>query len=583
MKKQKDLILQQAIAAHNNGKYKDAESLYRKILRSDPFHPDANHNLGILALSTNNTKAALALFKTALKAKPQIEQFWISYLNLLIQEDDFALAKKIIDQAKKFNLNPKLIYSFQAKLLNPKKKKSPTVDELKELLQCYQTSNFIEAKKLSIKIINEFPDHPFSWKILGAVNTQFGKTADALKNNQMVVSLSPNDAEAHNNLGISFYEMGQFDAAEDSYNNAITLKPNFYIAYNNLGNALKKQNCFGKAIKKYTQAIKIYPKYAEAHNNLGVMLEITENLKKAEKYYKNAIDFNPKFAEAYNNLGNIFKKQKKYNDSKQSYLTALNLKPNFAEAYNNLGNVLKQLGQKEDAKSNYKLALIHNPKLQTAKHQLDALNGDNPKIAPREYVEQLFDNYAIRFEDSLVKNLEYKIPKIITQMILNNKQNKSLGSVLDLGCGTGLVGKEIKIKCQYLEGIDLSNAMLNQAREKGVYDRLVQKDIIDYLTTKDLNFDYFISTDVFIYVGDLSKIFHLIKSRNKKNGKLAFSIENNGINDFMLEKTGRYSHSTKYIEYLCNKFDYKIIKYEDQIIRKEKNEKIKGSLFLLEF
>ena len=74
-----DQALQRGIAAHKEGKLQDAENLYRSILNAQPTHPDANHNLGVLLVSINKTGAALPLFKTALDANPEIEQFWLSY------------------------------------------------------------------------------------------------------------------------------------------------------------------------------------------------------------------------------------------------------------------------------------------------------------------------------------------------------------------------------------------------------------------------------------------------------------------------------------------------------------------------
>ena len=55
--------LQQGVAAHKEGRLQDAERLYRAILQSQPGHPDANHNLGVLAVSVNKAEAALPLFK----------------------------------------------------------------------------------------------------------------------------------------------------------------------------------------------------------------------------------------------------------------------------------------------------------------------------------------------------------------------------------------------------------------------------------------------------------------------------------------------------------------------------------------
>ncbi|MDG2404650.1 MAG: methyltransferase domain-containing protein, partial [Paracoccaceae bacterium] len=167
--------------------------------------------------------------------------------------------------------------------------------------------------------------------------------------------------------------------------------------------------------------------------------------------------------------------------------------------------------------------------------------------------------------------------------IFENCSNSTLGSILDLGCGTGLTGIALKQFSQKIEGIDLSNSMIEQARKKNVYDKLTHCDIIDYLSVEKLDFDYFIATDVFIYVGDLSEVFRLIKARNKRSGKLVFSTEHTERERFFLEETGRYSHSKIYIQRLCEEFDYKLSSFATTDLRKEKEIFLKGGLYLLDF
>ena len=93
--------LQQGIAAHKDGKLEEAERLYRAILQSHPAHPDANHNLGVLAVSVNKAEEALPLFKTALEANPKIEQFWLSYADALIKEQQYEAASQVIAEGQK--------------------------------------------------------------------------------------------------------------------------------------------------------------------------------------------------------------------------------------------------------------------------------------------------------------------------------------------------------------------------------------------------------------------------------------------------------------------------------------------------
>ena len=155
--------------------------------------------------------------------------------------------------------------------------------------------------------------------------------------------------------------------------------------------------------------------------------------------------------------------------------------------------------------------------------------------------------------------------------------------MLDLGCGTGLAGVELKPHSSRLEGIDISEKMLKEARAKNVYDKLTKGDILEYRTTTSLDFNYFIATDVFVYLGDLSEIFKLIKSRNRSAGRLVFSTEDTDEEGFSLEKSGRYSHSRSYIKSLCEEFNYQLCHFETKDLRKEGNDSITGGLYLLNF
>ena len=179
--------------------------------------------------------------------------------------------------------------------------------------------------------------------------------------------------------------------------------------------------------------------------------------------------------------------------------------------------------------------------------------------------------------------LEYKVPKLVKDILIKSNRNGSLGSFLDLGCGTGLFGLEIRDHCSQLEGIDLSSKMLKLAKQKNVYDKLSQFDIVEYLSENPLGFDYYIALDVFIYVGELTEIFRLIKSRNEKPGYLVFSTEHTELDGYHILKSGRYSHSKTYIESLCKKFDYGLSHFSTAKLRKDKGSFLIGGLYILEF
>ena len=108
--------LQQGIAAHKEGKLEEAERLYRAILQSQPTHPDANHNLGVIAVSVNKANAALSFFKTALETNPKIEQFWLSYIGTLLTENKTKAAKAAILDARKQGFDSEKINALENQL-----------------------------------------------------------------------------------------------------------------------------------------------------------------------------------------------------------------------------------------------------------------------------------------------------------------------------------------------------------------------------------------------------------------------------------------------------------------------------------
>ena len=460
----------------------------------------------------------------------------------------------------------------------------PSQDQLNQLLGHYQAGRLEQAEVLATLITQQFPSHPFAWKVLGVVYQQVGRLGESVAPLKSAVQLSQQDADAHSNLGITLKGLGRLDEAEASYKQAIALNPDFAEAHSNLGVTLQELGRLNEAEASYKQAIALKPGIAETHNNLGVALQKLERLNEAEESYKQAIALKPDYAEAHSNLGSTLKELGRLGESEARYRQAIALKPDLTEAHKNLGNTLKELERLDEAEVSYRRAIALEPEDSSAKHLLAALSGNTTASAPLDYVEGLFDDYASKFDRSLVDNLGYKIPKVIKEIILRDRDSDSLGSVVDLGCGTGLLGAEIRAFCGHLAGLDLSQKMLDEAKKKNIYDALIKQDILGYLANENLNFDYFIAADVFVYIGDLTDVFHLIKSRNKTSGKLVFSTENYDGDGFLLEQSGRYSHSRMYIEGLCEKLGYKVRHVETQPLRKKNNEQyISGGLYILDF
>jgi predicted Zn-dependent protease len=169
---------QQAVNAHNGGKEQDAERLYRAILQSQPLHPDANHNLGVLAVSLDETDAALLLFKTALKANPEIEKFCFSYINALVKNNELKDAKQAVKKAKKKGFNAKKLQALLSQKNEVAGTNKPSQELITSLFEHYKNGRFDDAEKMAISFTQQFPTHYFGWKILGVV---FKETSEASK------------------------------------------------------------------------------------------------------------------------------------------------------------------------------------------------------------------------------------------------------------------------------------------------------------------------------------------------------------------------------------------------------------------
>ena len=401
---------------------------------------------------------------------------------------------------------------------------------LRKALSHIKAGELAEAEKLYKLVLSKFPKNKKA--IQGYQKLKVGITSKG------ELKSEPPQEQVQELLNL--YNQGQFEEVLLKIRPLINLFSEAVILYNIQGTVNETLQMYEKAIDSYKQAIKIKPNCADTYFNLGNAFNSAGDLDAAIDSYKKAIRFKPDDADAFCNMGNALQSRGDLDAAIESYKQALKIKPDLFAAYDSMGSALRDMGELDAAIDSYKQAIKIKPDYAKVKHLVASLTGETTKAAPREYVEELFDHYAAKFEHSLIEKLQYQTPKIITEMIINRHPRKTLGSVLDLGCGTGLAGLELRQFCENLDGIDLSEAMLRQARAKDVYDKLIHGDIAEHLAEADLDFDYFISTDVFIYVGELSDVFRLIKSRNRRRAKLVFSTEHAEGKDFYLEKSGRY-------------------------------------------
>lgn len=300
-----DQALQQGIAAHKEGRLQEAEGLYRAILQAQPQHPDANHNLGLIAVSANQPEAAFPLFEAALKSNPKIVPFWVSYVDALIKENRFEEAGRVLEDASASGVADRALDLLGQQLATETENPTPRRSDLNRLLAGYQNGRHDEAEKSALALTRHFPRHPFGWKVLGAIFQKSGRISDALLANQKSVELDPRDAEAHNNLGITLNDLGRLKDAEARYGEAIALKPDYAEAHYNLGANLQKQGRLEDARARYGQSIALKPDNAEAHLRVAYVLHELGRLEEAEQTCRQAVVLKPDYAEAQSKLGLI--------------------------------------------------------------------------------------------------------------------------------------------------------------------------------------------------------------------------------------------------------------------------------------
>ena len=354
-------------------------------------------------------------------------------------------------------------------------------------------------------------------------------------------------------------------------------------AFNDRGIALLKKNQFIKAKFFFEKAIDLNINYTDALNNLGFVHHKLGDLNQAVRVYKRVVALDRTYAlESKNRILSVIYFFSQGNI--QEALEILNMlvvkNPKDPLLFNMLGGCLASIGQTEMAIANYQKALELKPEYAIPKHMVNSLTGYTSKEPPKQYVKNLFDDYALRFNDALVNNLQYSLPFIIKELILkSNIEESKYKNVIDLGCGTGLAGKDLRDISSNLTGVDISENMVSEAKKLDTYNTLIVGDIVEKLNSFPDKFDLFVALDVLIYIGDLQSIFKAVHKSCKPNSLFVFSIEIQDENGYSLLKSSRYAHSDEYIMDQTNGL-FDLVNSQNVRLRKEGENWIEGKIYI---
>jgi len=589
-----------------------AEKLYRAILQIEPHHPEANHNLGVLSVQLKQPAAGLPHFMVALEADPTRGQYWLSCIDALYQAGQMEDARQMLALARQQGLQGNEINALaqllegsaqaakpahadhQSVAKKPKpgkpdkaashKGKEPAAHERSLIVAMFNEGRYAEVARLAKSLTERFPQHGFGWNVLGAVLKQMGQSADALLPMQKAAVLSPEDSNAHCNLGATLQDLGRSAEAEVSLKRALQINPSNAEALCNLGFAQQSQGRPDEAEASYRRALQIKPDFAVAHCNLGMTLHNMGQLVEAEASYRRALQINPDSAEAHCNLGITLHSLGRPEEAVISCQQALKINPDYADAHSSLGITLQHLGRFEEALAHFKERVRLTPGDVIAQYQIASLTGQQTERAPDQYVENVFDNYAERFDTHLQQVLQYDIPKKLVALIAQHLPVAEKCNVLDLGCGTGLIGPEIAPYAKQLVGVDLSAKMLEKARARNLYQRLVRADLLSMMHAEPASsYGLVIAADVFVYAGKLDEIVGEIKRLLSAGGIFAFSTESmeavsGSDSGYRLENTGRYAHSVEYLSGLASTNGFRILEIVATQIRTEHGKPVNGHM-----
>ncbi len=578
-----DLMFKNAVAMHEAGQLDEAEAVYRQILETAPSQPDVLNLLGLIAQAKNANTEACSLFMQAIKGKPDEVSFYynLAFSFKLLGKNAEALeyfekAIKLCPQVKEAYNEIALIkisnneheearkYWQQAISIDSK-----YVEAKANLAFSYKDENIGKAIDDLEKLAKEFASESLIFYYLTQLYMQKNNWEKAWNSVVCAKNLNPASDEIRVLLALLSLHDDKKENAKIYFAKAEILNPNNIDALLGLADINSQENNFEEAEKRYKRVLELDANNFDAHNNYAEMLQRAKRTSEALEEYRNAVIINPKSAEVSNNLAMILKDLGEYDEALGLLFNALSYKPNLDEISINISECLISLAE-VDRKKACEIAenwIKSYPNNEFARHMSSALKGENIENN-KVYAEKLFDHFADNYE-LVIKNLDYSAPMVMARIAGSLE-----GCIVDLGCGTGLVGEALKNNRNKLIGVDISKKMLDIAKNKGVYEKLVQSDVVEYLQNNN-DFDWVVAADVLGYIGDISEIIKSIK-----NKKILLSIEmSDEESKYTIQPNGRYKHNPQYVENLLIDNGFDDITKECFVLRTENGKPVNGMIF----
>jgi len=552
-----------AQSCYQQGDLEGALALYLECLEESPEDSVLQHSAAIIQAQLGQYEKALNHIEKAIALTHNRAEYHSTRGNILMRLN--RLTESVNAFQKAIEIKPDYAHAYG------------------NLGNCYQRQGNLDfaenAYRKAIQLQPDFANAYYNLGLLLAEKNAFSSAIDALN---QTLSLAPTFSPAVGQLAEIYLFQTEYDKAIDLYEKRVELEPDHIDSYSQMGQAYLKLGGYQDAARCFEQVIALNPKHPQANHLLANAYIQLGEPDKALNYYFRQLEMAPQ-TESYYNIGVVLMDKNRHKEAELYLLQAAEQDPGYLPVYLNLGAIA--IHRHDDAKAiqYYEAALQINPNDEEIQHILAALKQeDTPDKAPAAYLEHLFDHYAHYYDQHLTGALNYHVPEAIYEALdLEKNLSHKSWRILDLGCGTGLCGALFSQHKATLVGMDISSNMIALAKQKNCYDDLIVADIETGLKNQDL-FDIIIAADVFTYIGNLEPLFNEVKKHLSKNGLFIFSVEKTTKHPFELHQDIRYAHSKAYIESLIKQCHFHTLRFDNLVLRKQRQKPVEGYVVLLE-
>ncbi len=414
--------------------------------------------------------------------------------------------------------------------------------------------------------------------IAGNLDFEAGRMDDAAAHFEAALALAPGRPSLLVNLAAARIQLNQPDIALPLLDQALAADPQAADAAIHRATALAALDRAEEALSALDAALASQPTHAPGRFLRARILSDLRRFAPALEAFEVLLQITPMNAQAWFGHAQTLLYLGRQPEALDSYERALALAPGLAMAWTQRGNILMTIGQWDAARHSFEQALSQGGDVALNRWYLAGLDRDNPpQSPPRDYVRGLFDDYASDFDTHLVGTLHYRGHEVLIDQ-LKAAVPRRFAHALDLGCGTGLCGPLLRAVAQRVDGVDLSEAMLDQARARQVYEGLTRSDLLEHLQAQAAQqHDLILASDVFIYVGALDTVFEQVQRVLCPDGVFCFSVEQaDAGGDLQLRQSLRYAHSESYLRDLAQRNGLRMLRLHAQALRQDQGQPVAG-------